>query len=49
MRVARLEAKIIRGTSTPEERAELEQLLAELPDTGAAMVERVTRKHEALR
>lgn len=48
-RVAQLEAKIIRGTSTPEERTELEKLLAELPDTGAAMVERVMRKHEALR
>jgi hypothetical protein len=49
MRVAQLEAKVIRGTSTPEERTELERLLAELPDTSAAMVERVARKHEALR
>jgi len=49
VRVAQIEAKIIRGESTPEERAELERLLAELPDTGAAIVERVARKHEALR
>jgi len=48
-RVAELEAKVIRGTASAEERAELERLLSALPDTGSAMVERVLRKHEALR
>ena len=42
-------ADIIRGTASAEDQAELEQLLKTLPDTGSAMVERVLRKHEALR
>ena len=48
-RAAQLEANIIRGTASAEDQAELEQLLKTLPDTGSAMVERVLRKHEALR
>jgi predicted ATP-binding protein involved in virulence len=48
-RVAKLQAKVIRGTASPEEKAEMEELLSTLPDTGSAMVERVLRKHEALR
>ncbi|MEO5727789.1 MAG: AAA family ATPase [Byssovorax sp.] len=48
-RVAQLEATVIRGAASAEDQAELEQLLGTLPDTGSAMVERVLRKHEALR
>jgi len=48
-RVAQLEAIVIRGAASAEDQAELEQLLKALPDTGSAMVERVLRKHEALR
>ncbi|MFS8064843.1 MAG: AAA family ATPase [Byssovorax sp.] len=48
-RVAQLEATVIRGAASAEDQAELEQLLETLPDTGSAMVERVLRKHEALR
>jgi predicted ATPase len=49
IQVADLEAKIVRGIASADELAEFERLLAVLPDTGSAMVERVLRKHEALR
>jgi hypothetical protein len=48
-RVAELEATVVRGNASAEDQAELERLLTTLPDTGSAMVERVLRKHEALR
>jgi energy-coupling factor transporter ATP-binding protein EcfA2 len=48
-RLAELEARAIRGTASAEEQAELGRLAASLPRTGVAAVERVLRKHEALR
>jgi energy-coupling factor transporter ATP-binding protein EcfA2 len=48
-RAAALEAKVIRGTATVAEQSELGALQSVLPDSGAAMVERLLRKHEALR
>lgn len=43
--VAQLEARIIEGEATPEEREELERLAAQLPDTGSALVDRAVRKY----
>ncbi|WP_309889807.1 AAA family ATPase [Archangium sp.] len=43
-RVAQLEARVLRGEATPEEREQLEQLSAQLPDTGSELVERAVRK-----
>jgi energy-coupling factor transporter ATP-binding protein EcfA2 len=48
-RVAELEATVVRGNASAEDQTELAQLLKTLPDTGSAMIERVLRKHEALR
>lgn len=48
-RAAALEAKVIRGAATDLEKRELDALLSSLPDTGSSMIERVLRKHEALR
>jgi predicted ATP-binding protein involved in virulence len=49
MQVARLEVKVIRGTATQEERAELEKLLQDLPQTGSALVEQAMRRLDAKR
>jgi energy-coupling factor transporter ATP-binding protein EcfA2 len=43
-RVAHLEASILEGTASPEEREELDRLAAQLPDTGSALVDRAVRK-----
>ncbi len=46
-RVAELEARVIRGSATPEEEAELARLAAELPTTGSARVEQALRNLRA--
>lgn len=46
-RVAELEARLIRGSATPEEETELTRLAAELPTTGSAMVEQALRNLRA--
>jgi hypothetical protein len=46
-RVAELEARVIRGSVTPAEEAELARLVAELPTTGSAMVEQALRNLRA--
>ncbi|MFE8604652.1 AAA family ATPase [Archangium violaceum] len=43
-RVAQLEARVLEGAATPEEREELKRLSAQLPDTGSALVDRAVRK-----
>lgn len=43
--VARLEARILRGEATPEERGQLEQLASQLPDTASTLMERALRKY----
>lgn len=43
-RVAQLEARVLEGAATPEEREELDRLAAQLPKTGSALVDRVVRK-----
>lgn len=43
-RVAQLEARVLEGEATPEERGELDRLSAQLPDTGSALVDRAVRK-----
>ncbi|HEX8706028.1 MAG TPA: AAA family ATPase [Myxococcaceae bacterium] len=43
-RVAELEAHVLEGAATPEEREELARLSARLPNTGSAMVDRAVRK-----
>jgi energy-coupling factor transporter ATP-binding protein EcfA2 len=43
-RVAQLEARVLEGEATPEEREELERLSAQLPNTGSALVDRAVRK-----
>jgi len=43
-RVAQLEARVLEGEATLEEREELERLSAQLPNTGSALVDRAVRK-----
>jgi hypothetical protein len=43
-RVAQLEARVLEGAATPEDREELKRLSAQLPDTGSALVDRAVRK-----
>ena len=43
-RVAQLEAHVLEGAATPEDREELKRLSAQLPDTGSALVDRAVRK-----
>ncbi|KFA91232.1 AAA family ATPase [Archangium violaceum] len=43
--VARLEARILRGEATPEERGQLDQLASQLPDTASTLMERALRKY----
>ncbi|PTL84630.1 AAA family ATPase [Vitiosangium sp. GDMCC 1.1324] len=43
-RVAQLEARVLEGGATPEEREELDRLSAQLPNTGSALVDRAVRK-----
>ncbi|HZH76116.1 MAG TPA: AAA family ATPase [Archangium sp.] len=43
-RVAQLEARVLEGEATPEDREELERLSAQLPNTGSALVDRAVRK-----
>lgn len=43
-RVAQLEARILEGEATPQEREDLERLSAQLPNTGSALVDRAVRK-----
>jgi energy-coupling factor transporter ATP-binding protein EcfA2 len=43
--VARLEARILRGEATPEERERMEQLSSQLPDTASTLMERALRKY----
>lgn len=47
--IARVEAKLVRGVATAEEKAELSSLLQRLPKTGSAMVEQELRKLGELR
>jgi putative AbiEii toxin of type IV toxin-antitoxin system/AAA domain-containing protein len=42
--VAQLEARILEGEATAEDREELGRLAAQLPDTGSALVDRAVRK-----
>lgn len=42
-RVAELEARVVMGSATEEERAELDRLTAQLPSTGSALVDRAMR------
>ena len=46
-RVAELEARVIRGSATPEEEAERTRLADQLPTTGSAMVEQALRNLRA--
>jgi len=43
--VARLEARILRGEATPEERNQFDQLSSQLPDTASTLMERALRKY----
>ncbi|HEY0096228.1 MAG TPA: hypothetical protein VGB96_18005, partial [Archangium sp.] len=43
--VARLEARILRGEATPEERTQFDQLSSQLPDTASTLMERALRKY----
>ncbi|HYO69331.1 MAG TPA: AAA family ATPase [Archangium sp.] len=45
-RVARLEARLLRDSLSPQEREELDALVAKLPDTNSEFVERTLRKYE---
>jgi hypothetical protein len=47
VRVAELEARVIRGRATPEEAAELSTLRSELPQTGSAAIEQALRSLKA--
>ncbi|MDI1445339.1 AAA family ATPase [Polyangium sp. 6x1] len=43
-RVAKLQAKMMRGHATPEEKEEMKRLSARLPKTGSALVQQTLRK-----
>ena len=45
-RVARLEARLLRDSLSPQERKELDVLVAKLPDTNSEFVERTLRKYD---